>query len=192
MSDMQTRHRYEQLIEIFNQCFSDDYNTRLVKGDDEPIYLPADDELPYHRIVFAHGFYASGLHEISHWCIAGEARRQLVDFGYWYCPDGRDAQTQSEFEAVEIKPQALEWMFCVAAGFPFNVSCDNLNGDCEPDRIAFQRKVRARVLALLEQGNTHTACALYSGVAIVLQYATVGGRAFSVPGRSQLTPQPAI
>lgn len=28
MSDMQTRHRYEQLIEIFNQCFSDDYNTR--------------------------------------------------------------------------------------------------------------------------------------------------------------------
>ena len=80
--------------------------------------------------MFAHGFYASGLHEISHWCIAGEARRQLVDFGYWYCPDGRDAQTQSEFEAVEIKPQALEWMFCVAAGFPFNVSCDNLNGDC--------------------------------------------------------------
>lgn len=161
MSDMQTRHRYEQLIEIFNQCFSDDYNTRLVKGDDEPIYLPADDELPYHRIVFAHGFYASGLHEISHWCIAGEARRQLVDFGYWYCPDGRDAQTQSEFEAVEIKPQALEWMFCVAAGFPFNVSCDNLNGDCEPDRIAFQRKVRARVLALLEQEYPHGLRALF-------------------------------
>ena len=59
MSDTQTCHHYEQLIEIFNQCFSDDYNTRLVKGDDEPIYLPADDELPYHRIVFAHGFYAS-------------------------------------------------------------------------------------------------------------------------------------
>ena len=29
MSDMQTRYHYEQLIEIFNQCFSDDYNTRL-------------------------------------------------------------------------------------------------------------------------------------------------------------------
>ncbi|MNV90018.1 Elongation factor P hydroxylase [compost metagenome] len=75
-----------------------------------------------------------------------------MDFGYWYCPDGRDAQTQSEFEAVEINPQALEWMFCVAAGFPFNVSCDNLSGDCEPDRIGFQRKVRTRVLELLERG----------------------------------------
>lgn len=42
-------------------------------------------------------------------------------------------------------------MFCVAAGFPFNVSCDNLNGDCEPDRIAFQCKVRDGVLRLLEQ-----------------------------------------
>ena len=90
--------------------------------------------------------------ELSHWCIAGAERRKLVDFGYWYCPDGRDAQTQSEFEAVEVKPQALEWLFCVAAGFPFNVSCDNLNGDCEPDRVAFQRKVRARVLELLEKG----------------------------------------
>lgn len=63
MSDTQTTHQYEQLIDIFNQCFSEDYNTRLVKGDDEPIYLPADDELPYHRIVFAHGFYASGLRQ---------------------------------------------------------------------------------------------------------------------------------
>ncbi len=84
-------HHYEQLIEIFDGCFADDFNTRLIKGDDEPIYLPADAEVPYNRIVFAHGFYASGLHEISHWCIAGEARRELVDFGYWYCPDGRDA-----------------------------------------------------------------------------------------------------
>ncbi|PPS58814.1 hypothetical protein CRX72_23640 [Pantoea sp. BRM17] len=65
----------------------------LIKGDDEPIYLPADAESPWHRVVFAHGFYASALHEISHWCIAGDARRQQVDFGYWYCPDGRDAQT---------------------------------------------------------------------------------------------------
>jgi elongation factor P hydroxylase len=40
----------------------------------------------------------------------------------------------------------------VAAGFPFNVSCDNLEGDVEPDRIAFQRRVHARVMTLLEQG----------------------------------------
>ena len=119
-------HQYQQLIEIFDNEFFADFNTRLIKGDDEPIYLPADDEAPYNRIVFAHGFYASAIHEISHWCIAGKERRKLVDFGYWYCPDGRDAQTQSEFEVAEIKPQALDWLFCQAAGYPFNVSCDNL------------------------------------------------------------------
>ncbi len=27
-------------------------------------------------------------------------------------------QTQGQFEEVEVKPQALEWLFCVAAGFP--------------------------------------------------------------------------
>lgn len=149
---MNTTHHYEQLITIFDSCFCDEFQTRLIKGDDEPIYLPADESSPWNRVVFAHGFYASALHEISHWCIAGEARRKLVDFGYWYCPDGRDAQTQSQFESVEIKPQALEWMFCVAAGFPFNVSCDNLDGDCEPDRIAFQRKVHAQVMSYLEHG----------------------------------------
>ena len=76
---MNSTHHYEQLIEIFNSCFADEFNTRLIKGDDEPIYLPADAEVPYNRIVFAHGFYASAIHEISHWCIAGKARRELVE-----------------------------------------------------------------------------------------------------------------
>ncbi|MDI4751663.1 elongation factor P hydroxylase, partial [Salmonella enterica subsp. enterica serovar Anatum] len=42
-------HHYEQLIEIFNGCFAEEFNTRLIKGDDEPIYLPADAQVPYHR-----------------------------------------------------------------------------------------------------------------------------------------------
>ncbi|WP_339058126.1 elongation factor P hydroxylase [Candidatus Regiella endosymbiont of Tuberolachnus salignus] len=145
-------HHYQQLITIFNQCFANSDNTRLLKGDDEPIYLPADETTPYHRVIFAHGFYASALHEVAHWCIAGEKRRQLVDYGYWYCPDGRDLQTQHQFENVEIKPQALEWLFCVASDFPFNVSCDNLQGDCEPDRLAFQHRVRQQVLSYLQYG----------------------------------------
>ncbi|CAK9885483.1 MAG: Elongation factor P hydroxylase [Candidatus Erwinia impunctatus] len=149
---MTVQHHYEQLITLFENCFFDEFTTRLVKGDDEPIYLPADDTVRYHRIIFAHGYYASGLHEISHWCIAGASRRQQVDFGYWYCPDGRDAVTQNQFESVEIKPQALEWMFCVAARFPFNVSCDNLSGNVEPDRVAFQRKVHQQVMQYLTQG----------------------------------------
>ena len=58
---MQQQHHYQQLIDLFDSCFAEEFNTRLIKGDDEPIYLPADDETPYHRIVFAHGFFASAL-----------------------------------------------------------------------------------------------------------------------------------
>lgn len=153
-------HHYQQLITLFNDCFMAQYNTQLVKGDDEPVYLPAGEDTPHNQIVFAHGFYASAIHEISHWCIAGPERRKLVDFGYWYCPDGRDDATQRRFEDVEVKPQALDWLFCVAAGFPFNVSCDNLNGDSEPDRIAFQRRVHQQVMRYLDEGIPERAARL--------------------------------
>ncbi|WP_370557425.1 elongation factor P hydroxylase [Edwardsiella tarda] len=149
---MSVTHHYQQLIDLFAQTFGQEYQTRLVAGEEEPIYLPADETDAQHRIIFAHGYYASALHEISHWCIAGEARRRLEDYGYWYCPDGRDAATQAQFEVVEVKPQALDWLFCVVAGYPFNVSCDNLEGNFDPDRIAFQRRVREQVLVYLAQG----------------------------------------
>jgi len=119
----------DDLIRLFNQLFQSSENTVLVAGDDEPIYLPADDQNPHHRVIFAHGFYESALHEISHWCIAGAARRQLVDFGYWYEPDGRSAERQRQFEQVEVKPQALEWILSEACGRKFHVSTDNLDGD---------------------------------------------------------------
>lgn len=145
-------HKYQDLITIFDETFYYSFNTRLVKGEDEPIYLPANDSTDYHQVVFAHGFYASGLHEISHWCIAGAERRKQVDFGYWYEPDGRTGEQQALFESVEIKPQALEWAFCVAAQKPFNVSVDNLNGDVEPDSQAFKIKVFEQVKQYLSQG----------------------------------------
>lgn len=145
-------HQYQDLITIFNQTFFADYQTKLELGGEEPIYLPADEQTPYHRIIFARGFYASALHEIAHWCVAGPQRRLLEDFGYWYEPDGRSAKVQAEFERVEIRPQAYEWIFAQSAGFPFTVSCDNLNGDIEPDRLAFMHKVHQQVLVLLKQG----------------------------------------
>lgn len=148
---MQIKHDYQTLIRVFDDTFYARYNTRLIKGDDEPVYLPADDTYDYHRIIFAHGFFASGLHEIAHWCVAGAKRRELEDFGYWYCPDGRDAQQQAEFEKVEIKPQAIEWLLSTAAGFPFQVSADNLSGE-QSDRFAFQEKVHQQVLLYLEKG----------------------------------------
>ena len=57
-------HQIADLTSIFERTFYHSHNTRLVKGEHEPIYIPADVKTPYHQIVFAHGFYASALHEI--------------------------------------------------------------------------------------------------------------------------------
>ncbi|KTD82508.1 elongation factor P hydroxylase [Legionella waltersii] len=144
-------HHYQDLITLFDQCFSTPYNTRLLKGGDEPIYLPADEQRPYHGIYFAHGFFSSALHECSHWLIAGEERRQLVDFGYWYTPDGRNAEQQALFQKVEVKPQALEWILSKASGYRFRISIDNLSGE-ETDSEPFKKAVHAQVLSYCERG----------------------------------------
>ncbi len=115
------------LILHFNHWFSH-LNVTLVRGDFEPEYFPADENGPA-RIQFAHGYFNSALHEISHWTIAGAQRRLLPDLGYWYAPDGRTAEQQALFEQVEIKPQAIEWLFSKAFGLKFRVSLDNLTGD---------------------------------------------------------------
>jgi elongation factor P hydroxylase len=119
-------HSALDLISLFEHCFSADYHTVLIGGAEEPIYLPSVDSAP-HRIVFTRDYFASALHEVAHWCVAGEERRRLPDYGYWYSPDGRSAEQQAEFERLEIKPQALEWMFSTACARPFRVSADNLN-----------------------------------------------------------------
>jgi elongation factor P hydroxylase len=157
-------HHYQDLIDIFQQTFYYQYQTRLVKGAGEPVYLPADENNPDHRIEFAHGFFASGLHEISHWLVAGPKRRLLEDFGYWYLPDGRDAAKQAVFEDVEVKPQAIEWSLSLAAGFEFNVSCDNLDG-VEPDRFAFQHRVHQQVEHYLTHGYPKRVKALMAALA---------------------------
>lgn len=144
-------HNYQDLIDLFNATFSKTENTVLVKGAHEPIYIPASVKHQNHRIVFAHGYFASALHEIAHWCIAGKKRRLLEDYGYWYNPDGRDAIQQAEFEKVEVKPQAIEWAFSCAAGKSFRVSTDNLNG--APVNVqGFQEAVKLQVMQYVEYG----------------------------------------
>lgn len=145
------QHQYQDLIELFDNSFYQDFNTRLIKGGDEPLYLPASESCPYHQVIFARGFFASALHEIAHWCIAGEQRRQLEDFGYWYIPDGRNERQQQKFEQVEVCPQALEWAFNVAANKQFNVSADNLEG-APVDRHRFQAKVFNQVKTYVAEG----------------------------------------
>lgn len=144
-------HLYQDLITIFNNCFFEKYNTQLVKGEDEPLYLPADENRPYNAIYFAHGFFASALHECSHWLIAGADRRKQVDFGYWYIPDGRTLEEQKVFQSVEIKPQAMEWILSKAAGSRFRVSIDNLNGS-EADTNEFKLAVYNQVKTYCDQG----------------------------------------
>ena len=122
-----------------------------MKGEGEPIYLPADEHRSYNALFFAHGFFSSALHECSHWLIAGKHRRTLEDFGYWYLPDGRNAEQQVLFQQVEVKPQAMEWILSVAAKHKFRVSIDNLNGD-EADTQVFKQAVYHQVFHYCTNG----------------------------------------
>lgn len=142
-ANLQTEVQHvDWLILHFNHWFSH-LNVTLVRGDFEPEYFPASEHSPA-RIQFAHGFFNSALHEISHWSIAGEQRRLLPDLGYWYAPDGRTAEQQALFEQVEIKPQAIEWLFSKAFGRKFRVSLDNLTGE-GGDGSTFKDNVYAQV-----------------------------------------------
>lgn len=149
---MTDTHQVKDLIRLFARCFESRHQTRLVSGDTEPEYLPADGHCRYNRVIFAHGHYASALHEISHWCIAGPRRRELPDYGYWYCPDGRDARQQALFEQVEVRPQALEWHFARAAGSPFHLSLDNLSGETSGQYERFRHEVWQQAQTYLTEG----------------------------------------
>ena len=133
--------RLATIVGLFEQLFHPDFNTQLLGGAEEPIYIPAGLTLneadsndftgaeEYHRLYFRQDYLSSALHESAHWCIAGALRREQLDFGYWYSPDGRTVGQQQLFEQAEVKPQALEWMFSVACGQRFRVSADNLASD---------------------------------------------------------------
>lgn len=151
MKLLEIEHKLKDIIGIFNRTFEQEYNTKLVKGGEEPLYVPANDRVPYHAIYFARGFYSSALHEIAHWLVAGKERRKLEEFGYWYEPDGRSAQRQREFEKVEVKPQAIEWILATAAGFRYFASSDNLDGN-PGDTQPFKQAVYEQVKIYAEKG----------------------------------------
>ncbi|WP_290516305.1 elongation factor P hydroxylase [Alcanivorax sp.] len=136
-----------ELERLFRATFFDSHHTVLVGGASEPVYLPGHP----HQICYSHDYFRSALHEIAHWCVAGAARRQQEDYGYWYAPDGRSADQQAEFAQAEVYPQALEALFCAACGHDFRVSLDNLNGD-GGDEVAFALKVKAKAERLLAEG----------------------------------------
>ena len=120
-----------QLVALFNATFEKSDRTVLQGGADEPYYAPGEP----HRIVFREDFVRSALHEVAHWCVAGERRRTLPDYGYWYSPDGRDADQQQAFFTVEARPQAIERCFCEAIGISFSPSVDNVGAQIEPQQL---------------------------------------------------------
>ena len=124
-----TSDKLDKVVSVFNNLFEGTYRTVLVGGAGEPQYLPAPRSDGFAQLFFREDYLSSALHECAHWCVAGKQRRGLLDFGYWYAPDGRTAQQQIEFERVEVKPQALEWIFSRSCGHQFHLSADNLEGD---------------------------------------------------------------
>ena len=144
--------RSSSLEEIFAACFRAEFATILEGGGDEPLYVPSAEpgEAP-HRIVYRADYFASALHEVAHWCLAGADRRTQEDYGYWYAPDGRSQDQQTEFERVEARPQALEWIFSEACGFDFHLSADNLEGGFGPSPT-FEAAVTSDRTDFLEAG----------------------------------------
>ena len=130
---------------VFQDCFFAKYQTVLVGGGDEPLYVPSPNlGATPHQIVYREDYCASALHEVAHWCLAGADRRGLEDYGYWYAPDGRDTSQQAAFERVEARPQALEWILSESCGFEFNLSADNLAGGVGPSASFVEAVTRAK------------------------------------------------
>lgn len=115
-----------ELVKLLNGSYLNQYNTKIIGGFDEPFYK-ASKNGEIAEIQFSHDYIRSALHELSHWCVAGERRRNIDDYDYWYALDGRNQQQQDEFFKCEIKPQSIEWAFSIICGVKFEASVDNLN-----------------------------------------------------------------
>lgn len=137
-----------EICAVFNSCFAapDMQRTRMHRGGDEPLYIPAHAGQPQAQIIYARGLAQSCLHEAAHWLYASHDRRQLVDYGYWYVPDGRNDEEQALFEQHEIEVQAREYLLSLAASTQFRVSADNLRSP-EPS-ANFCRAIALRVKSL--------------------------------------------
>lgn len=159
--DLSSEFCVQQLAQAFSESFAD-HKVILKPGSTEPFYQAAKSTDGLATIHSTHDYFSSALHEIAHWCIAGEERRKLDDYGYWYAPDGRTAEQQALFYKVEIKPQALEWAFSLAAGVSFRLSLDNLNADVEAlgDAKAFGSNVQAQLKSYFEHGFPPRATAM--------------------------------
>lgn len=153
-----------QLTTCFDELLGQKFDTQLISGGLEPIYLPKSIKRAKAHIVFSHDYFSSALHELAHWCVAGAQRREQEDYGYWYAPDGRSTQQQQLFERVEVKPQAIEWLLSRACGVKFSVSADNLTADAQPSN-SFKANILAQVHAYCQGSLPERPLILVNGFA---------------------------
>jgi elongation factor P hydroxylase len=156
MSVLQKIHR------VFSETMENIYRTYLKGGGVEPVYIPPT-EKEYGVIQYTQDYPRSALHELAHWCVAGSQRRQQEDYGYWYIPDGRNPTQQVAFYEVEVKPQALEFLFCEACDISFRVSVDNLEGLPGDGEKLFEQNVLQQVERYRKCGLPCRAQLLYEG-----------------------------
>lgn len=135
--------------------------SRLAGGFPEPFYKAPTGDAPA-VVQFTRDYERSALHELAHWCIAGDSRRLLDDYGYWYVPDGRNGRQQQRFFEVEVKPQALERHFCDALELPFDVSVDNLDNTDVDGLDSFKNDVE-------QQYNHYAATGLPERASVIYQ-----------------------
>lgn len=112
------------LIDVFSQVFP----ALSIRGEAEEPFYEAPKFGENAILHFRSNYPRSLLHEIAHYCLAGDRRRQLDDFGYWYSPCGRSQEEQAKFEAVEARPQGLEKALCEIVGLKFSPSLDDFSG----------------------------------------------------------------
>lgn len=140
------------IVGVFDQLFGRSEATILRGGAEEPLYQP-DTGSGSAIIYFRHDYVRSALHEVAHWCLAGSSRRGFTDYGYWYTPDNRDEVRQAAFYQVEVRPQALEWIFCDTLRIPFSVSLDNFGVTSEDiEACTFKSRVQLEKSKMLEKG----------------------------------------
>lgn len=147
-------------IERLNRDVLGRFRTRLVGGFDEPFYRACCSD-GWAEIRFTRDYERSALHELAHWCVAGPQRRRRDDYGYWYAPDGRSNEQQQLFFRVEVRPQAIERIFCAALDIPFSVSVDNLGNSALDGVQTFTSAVGQCARSLGEQGLPERTAAIH-------------------------------
>ena len=87
---MNDDHLCNKLKILFEHLFP---TLTIIGGVDEPYYeAPRADTNA--KIFFKENYPRSLLHEIAHYCLAGQKRRKLDDYGYWYTECGRTSEEE--------------------------------------------------------------------------------------------------